>query len=283
MRFGIVVNNNKQEALRLTASLTAWFRERGIDYVAEQRTAGLIHEKKFCKADQMHDQCDIVISLGGDGTLLRAAQAAGTNPILGINLGQLGFLAEFSVDELYPTIERVLKKKYTLETRTQLEAIVRIGKTDKVFNALNDVTIDKTGYPRIPTISVRIDKYFLNSYEADGIIIATSTGSTAYSMSAGGPIIVPKSKVFVVTPICPHSLTVRPVVISDDKEIELQIAATDKQFFVTCDGQAKVKVSSKNIVRIRKSKARVRLIANEKRNYYDVLRKKLMWGQNGRA
>ncbi|MBC8042679.1 MAG: NAD(+)/NADH kinase [Rhizobacter sp.] len=280
MKFGILVNIRRDEAIEAAAALVAWFEERRVDFLLERAAAKVLEmNARGAEAVSFADTCDIIISLGGDGTILRAARIAGSKPILGINLGRLGFLAEFSVQEMYPAIERVLKKKFTIETRTQLEARVRIGKRERVFTALNDVIIEKGGYPRVPTISIRIEGQLLSDYRADGLIIATSTGSTAYSMSAGGPIIAPKSRVFVITPICPHMLTVRPIVINDDREIELSVESGHNNFVLNCDGQVQEHLSPESRIRICKSKTRAKLIANDKRNYYDVLRSKFFWGQ----
>ncbi|MFN3394508.1 MAG: NAD(+)/NADH kinase [Candidatus Thermochlorobacter sp.] len=239
----------------------------------------MLGEKRHSSLESLGKKSDILISLGGDGTLLRLARYADSKPILGVNLGRLGFLAEFTVEEMYPAIERVLKKNFTLEVRTQLEATVRLGKKKKILRALNDVILERGSYPRVPTISLRIDGHLVSDYRADGLIVSTSTGSTAYSMSAGGPIIVPKSRVFVITPICPHMLTVRPIVVSEDKHIELSVETPDEGFVLNCDGSQQLKLSTQARVHIRKADIGVSIIANEKRNYYDVLRQKFLWGK----
>ncbi|MCS7013912.1 MAG: NAD(+)/NADH kinase [Chloroherpetonaceae bacterium] len=279
MTFGLNINILRADAQRIAESLIQWFKERQIDYIVEKSAAKILGEKRRCSIEEISERSDILLSLGGDGTLLHLAHYAGPKPILGINLGRVGFLAEFSVDEMYPAIERILKKNYTLETRTQLEAQVKTSKKLVTLRALNDIIIERGAYPRMPTISLRIDGHHVSDYRADGLIVATSTGSTAYSMSAGGPIIVPKSRVFVITPICPHMLTVRPIVVSDDKQIELSVETPDEGFVLNCDGSQQLRLSPKHRVRIRKSEQVINLIANEKRNYYDVLRQKFLWGK----
>jgi len=176
-------------------------------------------------------------------------------------------------------IEKVLNGTYTIHTRLQLEASIRGNKAIQQFRALNDVVIEKGTYPRIPTFVIKLDGELLSSYRADGIIIATSTGSTAYSMSAGGPIIAPKSSVFVITPICPHMLTVRPIVISDDKIIEISVDSPDGEFPLNCDGHFKKFLNPLEVVTVKKSDQVINLVANEQRSYCEILRTKLLWGR----
>jgi NAD+ kinase len=280
MKFSLVINTHRAEALKAAQGLITWLKQKSVDYILDIDAAKLLRDPNRAKIENLHQLSDVIVSLGGDGTLLKASHYANSKPILGINLGRLGFLAEFSVEEMYTAIDKVLNKKFHTETRTQLDAIVKIGKHQKVFTALNDVIVERGGYPRMPNIDLRIDGRLLADYKADGIIIATSTGSTAYSMSAGGPIIVPKSKVFVITPICPHMLTVRPIIISDSKEVEISVASYNGNFVLNCDGSFQHRLSSRHHIRIRKSPQKVLLIVNENRNYYDVLRTKLLWGKD---
>ncbi|NTU98340.1 MAG: NAD(+)/NADH kinase, partial [Chlorobiaceae bacterium] len=200
-------------------------------------------------------------------------------PVIGVNVGYLGFLTEFRQDEMIAAIEMLIDGAYSIHNRTQLEASVAGRNGPRHFRALNDVVIEKGTYPRIPTFVISLDGQMLSAYRADGIIIATSTGSTAYSMSAGGPIIAPKSNVFVITPICPHMLTVRPVVVSDDKLIEVSVDAPDGNFPLNCDGHLRKLLSPQEIVTVRKSSESINLVANEKRNYFEILRTKLLWGR----
>ncbi|KER10343.1 MAG: inorganic polyphosphate kinase [[Candidatus Thermochlorobacteriaceae] bacterium GBChlB] len=280
MKFGLSINTARESALRAGEALTQWFKERGIAYIVEKDAAKILGEIERCKIETLSENCDVIISLGGDGTLLRVARYANATPILGVNFGRLGFLAEFSIEELYPVIERVLKNNFKTETRTRLEACVKVGKKEHKITALNDVIAERGGFPRLPVISLKIDGHLVSHYKADGLIISTSTGSTAYSMSAGGPIIVPKSKVFVITPICPHVLTTRPIVVSDDKELEISIESMDERFMLNCDGSQQIELTAKDRVRVYKSEKPVYIIENEKRNYYDVLRTKFLWGKD---
>ena len=280
MKFAIVVNVSRQSALDLARKLAGWLDARGVEYIFETRSAEQLHVDKSAPIEELNSSCDAFISLGGDGTLLFSSHYAETKPIIGINVGYLGFLTEFTQAEMFPAIEHVLNGGYTIHNRTQLEASVLIGNETRQFKALNDVVIEKGAYPRIPTFVIKLDGELLSSYRADGIIIATSTGSTAYSMSAGGPIIAPKSSVFVITPICPHMLTVRPMVISDEKTIDVSVVdAPDGEFPLNCDGYLRAMLSPEKVVTVKKSAQGINLVANENRNYCEILRTKLLWGR----
>ena len=279
MKFAIVVNINRDEAVALARELIAWFEERDLDYVFDAVSAAKLDTRKAADIEKLNRLCDVFISLGGDGTLLFTSHYSVTKPVIGINVGHLGFLAEFSKEEMYGAIEQVLAGTYTIHDRTQLEAHVSIDNEAKHFTALNDVVVEKGAYPRIPAFIITLDGEQLSSYRADGIIIATSTGSTGYSLSAGGPVIAPKSNVFVITPICPHMLTVRPLVISDDKTIEISVDAPDGAFPLNCDGHVRKMLRPGDVITVNKSRDAINLVANENRNYWDILRSKLLWGR----
>jgi len=277
MKFGIVVNISRERALELARTLTLWLEERGIGYIFETLSAERMGCHRSAPIEELNTLCDAFISLGGDGTLLFTSLHSVTKPVVGVNVGYLGFLTEFSQEEMFEAVEKVIAGTYTIHTRTQLEAST--PSDDEPFLALNDVVIEKGTYPRIPAFVIKLDGELLSSYRADGIIIATSTGSTAYSMSAGGPVIAPKSSVFVITPICPHMLTVRPIVISDDKTIEISVDAPDGEFPLNCDGHLRRLLRPTERVTVRKSSRLINLVANEKRDYCEVLRTKLLWGR----
>lgn len=279
MKFGIVVNVSRDNALELARRLAQWLTERNIGYVFETRSAEKMQIGQSAPIEELNRLCDVFISLGGDGTLLFTSHFAMTKPVIGVNVGYLGFLTEFTQAEMFPAIEKVLSGTYTIHQRSQLEASVRIDTGKEQFRALNDVVIEKGAYPRIPTFVIKLDGELLSSYRADGIIIATSTGSTAYSMSAGGPIIAPKSSVFVITPICPHMLTVRPIVFSDEKIIEVSVNAPDGRFPLNCDGHFRKMLEPQEIVTVKKSPEGIHLVANESRNYCEIMRTKLLWGR----
>ena len=279
MKFGIVVNVLRENALVLARKLATWLEARKVDYVFEALSAEKLNIELSAPIEELSKQCDAFISLGGDGTLLFTSHYAVTKPVIGVNVGFLGFLTEFTQAEMFTAIERMLNGTNTIHTRSQLEATVTIDNEMRHFRALNDVVIEKGAYPRIPTFIIKLDGELLSSYRADGIIIATSTGSTAYSMSAGGPIIAPKSSVFVITPICPHMLTVRPIVISDEKVIEVSVDAPDGSFPLNCDGNLKKMLTSQESITVKKSSVVINLVANESRNYSEILRTKLLWGR----
>ena len=279
MKFAIVVNVSRETALDLARTLGLWFEERGIAYVFETQSAEKLQIAQSIPIEELSRHCDVFISLGGDGTLLFTSHFAATKPVIGINVGYLGFLTEFTQSEMFGAIEKVLNGTYSIHNRLQLEASVPVNNEIQRFKALNDVVIEKGTYPRIPTFVIKLDGELLSSYRADGIIIATSTGSTAYSMSAGGPIIAPKSSVFVITPICPHMLTVRPIVISDDKIIEISVDSPDGEFPLNCDGHFKKFLNPLEVVTVKKSDQVINLVANEQRSYCEILRTKLLWGR----
>ena len=279
MKFAIVVNVSRQNALDLARRLAGWLDERKVGYIFEALSAEKLLSDNAAPIEELNRYCDAFISLGGDGTLLFTSHYAVTKPVIGVNVGYLGFLTEFTQTEMFTAIERVLNGTYTIQTRSQLEATVSIDNEVQHLRALNDVVIEKGAYPRIPTFIIKLDGELLSSYRADGIIIATSTGSTAYSMSAGGPIIAPKSNVFVITPICPHMLTVRPIVISDEKLIEISVDAPDGSFPLNCDGNLRKLLAPQECITIKKSAVLINLVANESRNYCEILRTKLLWGR----
>ena len=279
MKFAIIVNVSRETALDLARKLALWFKERGIEYIFETQSAEKLDTENSLPVEELSRHCDAFISLGGDGTLLFTSHYAITKPVIGVNVGYLGFLTEFTQAEMFGAIEKVLNGTYSIHNRLQLEASLPVNNDRQRFKALNDVVIEKGTYPRIPTFVIKLDGELLSSYRADGIIIATSTGSTAYSMSAGGPIIAPKSSVFVITPICPHMLTVRPIVISDDKVIEISVDAPDGEFPLNCDGHFRKFLAPHEIVTVKKSAEVINLVANESRNYCEVLRTKLLWGR----
>ena len=278
MKFAIIVNITRDHAIRLARELASWLEERGLDYIYDPESAKALGSTKSAEVESLNRICDIFISLGGDGTLLYTSHYSLAKPVLGINVGYLGFLTEFKPSDMIAAMEHVVSGNYSIHTRSQLEASIEIDGVMRKMTALNDVVIEKGTYSRIPTFIIRLDDEVLGSYRADGIIIATSTGSTAYSLSAGGPIIAPKSNVFVITPICPHMLTVRPIVISDDKLIRVSVEAPDGEFPLNLDGHLRKMLGPAEIVTVRKSPQAINLVANESRNYCEILRTKLLWG-----
>lgn len=232
--------------------------------------------------EELGEKIDLLIVLGGDGTLLSGARAVGHRkvPILAVNLGGLGFLSSVTLDELYPVLETVLSGGHKTSERIMLEAnILRGGKSVERQNALNDAVITKKTLARMLEFDVFIDGAPVTRYRADGLIVATPTGSTAYSLAAGGPIVDPHVEALLVTPICPHMLTNRPLVIPDKARVEIDVAATEEPVYLTLDGQVGFQLESRDRVAVTQSANRVLLVQPPRKTYFDVLRSKLRWGE----
>jgi NAD+ kinase len=230
----------------------------------------------------MGGKVDWLIVLGGDGTLLSAARAMGAHqvPILAVNLGGLGFLTSVTLDELYPVLENVLADKPNLSERMMLQAeILHDGKTSDKQIALNDAVANKAALARMLDFDVHVDGNHVGRYRADGLIVATPTGSTAYSLAAGGPIIHPDLQAFVITPICPHMLTNRPLVVPDTARVELDFAVSHEPVYLTMDGQIGFQLDAKDRVVITRSSHKVQVVKPPTMTYYEILRSKLRWSE----
>ncbi|GMQ89618.1 MAG: NAD(+) kinase [Gammaproteobacteria bacterium] len=235
------------------------------------------------KRTELAGECDLAIVLGGDGTLLNAARslAEANVPVLGVNLGRLGFLADVSPGEMHERLDEILAGRYEEERRSLIHAsVIRSGQTVSESDALNDAVIHKWDISRMIELDTSIDRRFLNSLRADGLIIATPTGSTAYALSGGGPILDPALEALVLVPICPHTLSNRPIVVSDQVEIEvvLQGDATTKAQ-ITCDGQVNFELVAGDRVHIRRNNHDLRLIHPQQHDHFDIMRKKLRWAE----
>ncbi|MCK5392323.1 MAG: NAD(+)/NADH kinase, partial [Deltaproteobacteria bacterium] len=225
---------------------------------------------------------DVILVFGGDGTFLGVARIAckhGT-PILGINLGGLGFLTEVTVDELYPMMERILDGDYEVEDRQMLLTSIRRGKKNiGKYEVLNDVVINKGAVARIIDLAIYIEDSHVTTYRADGIILSTPTGSTAYSLSAGGPIVHPKIPVTIITPICPHTLTNRPLVVSSKMKVEIKVTTQEPDTYLTLDGQIGVRLKTGDVIEVKRTDTSVKLIKSPFRDFFTILKTKLMWGE----
>lgn len=267
-------------ALELALGLADWLRSRGMDVIAEPLTAPRIGVRAAEPA-QLAREADLVVVLGGDGTLLGVARLIGERetPILGINLGGLGFLTEITADEARTALGRVLAGDYEVDRRLMLEAAVNRdeGGGAEHFRALNDIVIVKRSLGRMLDLHVTADHKPFCSYRADGLIVATPTGSTAYALSAGGPIVFPNLRVIVLAPICPHTLSNRPVVLPDSFEIEMRVKADDHGAVLTCDGQETAHVGAADVIKIHRCKHAVALIRSA-HPYFEIWRDKLRWG-----
>ncbi|HEX5705647.1 MAG TPA: NAD(+)/NADH kinase [Pyrinomonadaceae bacterium] len=276
------------DALASVCRLAGWLVARGITLVAGPNIpAGEVAQRTRCAVETVeHDKLasavDLIVVFGGDGTMIAAARLVGERevPVLGINYGTFGYLAEFRVDEMDAALESVLAGSYRLDRRVMLAAeVYRDGEKSDHERVLNDVVISKSALARIIEIETWIDGQFVNLFRADGLIISTPTGSTAYNLSAGGPIIYPSMNALVLTPICPHTLSNRPLVVTDDVEIEIVLKTAEEEVALTLDGQIGIPLKFGNRVRVRKSRATFNLVQPDTRNYFEVLRNKLRWGR----
>ena len=230
-----------------------------------------------------------IFSLGGDGTLLRTARLIGkkNTPIIGVNFGKLGFLTEFNPEEIYGCADLILKDKCIYDSRMVLTASVWNEENelleDDLFWAMNDIVVDKSGYSKLITLDISVGKDRVGFYRADGIILSTPVGSTGYSLACGGPIMFPAMDGIILTPICPHTLTIRPLIIPTDKEITIIAHTQYHEILVAADGESKTYKTNSLKIKIRKANVKVNLVRNVKRTYYDVLRQKLNWSNDTRG
>lgn len=279
VRIGLVARFDVEEAVSTALELAEWLERRGLTVALDPDSAALSgFEGDRYDADEPYD---LVVVLGGDGTLLGTARnLAGRAPILGVNLGRLGFLTELKRGELYTHLGRVLAGDFQLEERSLLQVeLVRPGAAPIAYRALNDAVIAKAVVGRIIDLNLRIDGQLVASYRGDGLILATPTGSTAYNLSAGGPIVDPGLPVVMVTPICPHTLSLRPMVVPDTRELEVEVVGrAGEQGFLTLDGQQGASLGIEDRVRVTRCAERVKLVKASGRNFHDNLREKLHWG-----
>jgi len=279
---GIISNTSKPESRTILPDFLGWLKRLGVNCVVDESLKDIIDTPsfKYLPSAELAENCNVVLSFGGDGTLLSTARAVGEaeTPILGVNLGGLGYLAEISPEELKVKFRDFLAGRYTIEDRMLLETRVENGGTVKTYYALNDVVVDKGLSSRIIRLRTTIQGEYLNIYEADGLIISTPTGSTAYSLSAGGPILEPTMQVIIVNPICPHTLGHRPIVISADKVIEVESDPNQEKQEFYCDGFQEQSLHPGAKVTVQRSKRVVKLIRMKGKYFYNVLREKLNWG-----
>jgi NAD+ kinase len=274
---GISAKVTSPHALDYASRVIDDLGKRGLGVCLDFATADKIGHRGQCVAKgDLGRRSDLLITFGGDGTLLSVARHAPHNvPILGVNMGTLGFLTEVRVEEFPDTLEHVLAGEFYAEERMTFDVSVR----DRSYRVLNDATINKTALARIVDLRVMVSGAFVSNFRADGLIVATPTGSTAYNLSAGGPIIHPAMSAIVITPICPHMLTNRPVVLPDGLEVEVRITNPHQEVVLTLDGQEGLPLTAEDCVRVRKSEASIKLVRTGEKSYFDVLRAKLKWGE----
>ena len=279
---GVVVKPNHAEAWRTTCELSAWLKKRDIRLIGKPRQEAEVCPVEEVGDEEFQEKADLLVVLGGDGTMISTARLLGEKeiPVLGINYGSLGYLTEFRIEEMFSALEMILAGDYEIDRRVMLEVEHRRdGETLDTGRVLNDVVINKSVLARIIEIEVKLNNLFVNSFRADGLIISTPTGSTAYNLSAGGPIVYPSMNAVVLTPICPFTLTNRPIVVPDRAEINLRLMNENEGVVLTLDGQIGYQMLTGDSVLIRKSAASFNLVQPPNRNYFDVLRNKLKWGR----
>ena len=284
---GVLARPDLGEAGPTLRDLIRWLRERGVGVCLEERTSHLVKDLAatcaVASAGEVVEQADALVVLGGDGTLLAASHVVKKPiPVLGVNFGSLGFLTEITLRELYPSLEGVLAGTYRFEERRMLHAAVRgQGRPESGGDVLNDVVITKASFSRIIELEVSVDGAFVSSFRADGLIISSPTGSTAYNLAAGGPILHPTLPAIVLTPICPHMLSNRPLVMSDAVSIQVRLRdARDGDVQITLDGQQGFPLAPQDTVTVTRSPYTIRLVKAPERDYFEILRTKLKWGES---
>lgn len=284
---GILVRNDVGQAGETVRELLAWLHARGVRACLDERMARLVDAMPAtCTAStprEIAEMADALVVLGGDGTLLAAAHLLERPvPMLGVNFGSLGFLTEITLAELYPTLEGVLDGSYRYDERRMLRAVVKSPRQEDQFgDVLNDVVITKAALSRIIELDVSVDGMFVSAFRADGLIVSSPTGSTAYNLAAGGPILHPALAAVVLTPICPHMLTNRPLVVSDDAKVEIHLrAGREGEVHITFDGQRGFSLRRDDVVEVTRSPRTIRLVKAPSRDFYEVLRTKLKWGDS---
>ncbi|MHB1125342.1 MAG: NAD(+)/NADH kinase [Bacillota bacterium] len=279
---GLITNFEKKQAVQLAPDVINWLTRQGLKVMVPQSQAGPLGCPQLGRAKtEISAQAECILVLGGDGTLLNTARevaVAGT-PILGINLGQLGFLTEIELPDLYSDLEKLIRGEFRIEERMMLQATVFRGEqVSSRFRALNDIVITKGAFSRMIRLETYVDSHFIATYPADGLIIASPTGSTAYSLSAGGPIVAPDVEVMLLTPICPHSLYARPMVVSHLHEIRVILRSEPADVMLTVDGQHGFKLEKDDTIIVTRASCSTRLIRLKGRSFYEIMREKLKEG-----
>jgi len=287
-RIGIIAKQNKPEAIPIVRNLVEWLRPRKIEVYMEEGMVKQFHPPlagphlNSIGREDIPTKVEMIIVLGGDGTLLSVARLVGDHdvPILGVNLGGLGFLTEITLEELYRVLEKVVQGDFITDERVVLNAsVIRRGERMADFIVLNDAVINKGALARIIDLETTINGEYLTTFKSDGLILSTPTGSTAYNLSAGGPIVYPSLHCIIITPICPHTLTNRPIVIPDDVEIRAMLKTKQQEVILTLDGQQGFTLEFEDIVEVKKAEGHIFLIKSPYRHYFEVLREKLKWGE----
>lgn len=279
---GIYAKANHSEAPRLAQDICSRLQQRGVGFLLEPWLGEVLGSDFVASQEEIPQRANLIIVLGGDGTLISVARQVNDLgiPILGVNLGSLGFLTEITRQELPAMLEAVLAGKYEISDRMMLDVeIQRRGQTVDKHTLLNDVVINKGTLARIIDMETWVDDNYLTTFKADGLIISTPTGSTGYNLAAGGPIIYPGINSLVVTPICPHMLTNRPLIVPSSSVVAIDVSFADDVVYFTGDGQIGANLEAGDRVEVRQSAARTHLVKSPNRDYYEILRTKLSWGE----
>jgi len=272
LKIVIIYRPGSPEAIAKSDELKVWLEKKNIEvFCHPQQTL------KNCKALNNLSEANLIIALGGDGTYLEAVRMCSGHhiPILGINMGSLGFLTVSPVENLYEIVEKAINNELESRPRSMLQAEV----DGQVFYALNDIVFERGEQSQLLSLRVKTGDHLISDLKADGLIFSSPTGTTAYNLAAGGPILHPEVKAFVMTPICPHSLTNRPTVFSDEQEIQVELLNDQQEARITVDGQMKIKVSKNQTVKIKKAPFLHKVLRIPSHNYFDLLRKKLKFGE----
>ncbi len=286
MKIGIIPNTTKENILDIVEFIVIQLKNNSLDYMISEtlpksftNLPDEIKDSRFVNHNELFTECALAISIGGDGTMLYTAYEARNynTPIIGVNFGKLGFLTELDDKNIAELIVDLKENNYLIEERMALEAH-NLNEPDKKLFAINDIVIDKGRWPKMIELTLKVDEDYVSTFTADGIIVASPTGSTGYSLSTGGPIVSPKAKAIVLSPICPHTLNMRPLVLSDDQKIRISVKSQHSTVQVNCDGQRVYYYEPPVELEIVKSANPIKLIHTKSSSYFEILRKKLFWG-----
>jgi NAD+ kinase len=281
---GIIINLEKPEILKITRQIVDWLEQHGKKVLVTAANSNPVADGIIsCSEKELAQQAECVIVLGGDGTLLNCARTIGVlgKPIFGVNLGQLGFLTEIELPDLTPALERLISGEFEIEERMMIQAeVFRSGENICSYYCLNDAVITKGAFARLIRLKTFVNNEYVDIFPADGLIISTPTGSTAYSLSAGGPLVAPNLELMIVTPICPHTLYSRSVVVDKDSEVKVELLVTQAEVMLTIDGQSGIQLMPQDQVVVRKAPFTAKFLKLNQRSFYEILRQKLREGGN---
>jgi NAD+ kinase len=280
-KIGVISKTGYPEPLKILKLLLPWLHKKGCEVYVDYETAYALQIEGYQRS-QIPSMVDFVIVLGGDGTMLSVARLIGEKglPILGVNIGGLGFLTAVQKDDIYEVLEKVVSGQCPVEGRMMLTAcVLRHSECIAEYLVINDVVVNKGALARIIDLETYIDNEYIATFKADGLIVSTPTGSTAYALSAGGPIVYPTLNCIILAPICPHTLTNRPIVLSDDVHVDIVLKSMNEDVFLTVDGQVGFSLRKNDIVQVRKSAFKAQFFIPCERDYFKILRTKLKWGE----